>query len=65
MTKAVQHLVDSFDALTPVEKQEAVVEVLRRAMRMAPPNLPDEALVTAAAELFRDLDAREAADGQS
>jgi hypothetical protein len=65
MTKTVRHLIESFEALSPAEKQEAVVEVLRRAMREVPPNLPDETLMAAADALFGDLDAREAADAKS
>ena len=62
MTTAVQTLLDSFDALSEVERHEAAVELLRR---VAPPaKLPDEALVAAADEVFRELDAREAADAR-
>ena len=60
MSTAVQALLDSFDALSEAERHDAAVELLRR---VAPPSeLPDEALVTAADEVFRELDAREAAD---
>ncbi len=60
MTTAVQILLDSFEALSEVERHEAAVELLRR---LAPTDdLSDEALVEAADELFRELDAREAAD---
>ena len=60
MTTAVQALFDSFDALSEGERHEVAVELLRRA---APTDeLPDEALVAAADEVFRELDAREAAD---
>jgi hypothetical protein len=56
----VQALLESFDALSDGERHEAAVELLRR---VAPPDgLSDEALVVAADEVFRDLDAREAAD---
>ncbi len=64
MTTKVKRLLDTFDALDPSEKQEAVVEVLRRASQGAPGNLPEEALLQAADSLFRDLDAREAADAR-
>ena len=62
MTQAVQRLLDTFESLSAAEKQDAVVEVLRRSLRTAPSDLPDEALTVAADALFRDLDAREAAD---
>ncbi|MBI1899637.1 MAG: hypothetical protein HYS13_00805 [Planctomycetia bacterium] len=65
MTKAVQQLLATFDSLTEAEKREAAAEVLRRAVELTPPELPEEALTEAAEELFRELDAREAADGRS
>jgi hypothetical protein len=53
-------LLDAFDALSEGERHEVAVELLRR---VAPPDeLPVEALVAAADEVFRELDAREAAD---
>jgi hypothetical protein len=63
VTTAVQALFDSFDALSEGERHEVAVELFRR---VAPPEqLPDEALVAAADEVFRELDAREAADAGS
>jgi hypothetical protein len=64
MTPAVQQLLRAFDALTEAEKQEAAVEVLRRAQPFGEADLPEEALVAAAEDLFLELDAREAADAQ-
>ena len=60
MTTAVQTLLDHFEALSEAERHEAVVEILRRVS--SPPALPDEALVAAADEVFRELDVREAAE---
>ena len=65
MTAAVQQLLQAFDALSDAEKHQATVELLRRAVPTAPPELPEEALVEAAEELFRELDEREAADARS
>lgn len=65
VTAAVQTLLQSFDALSETEQHEATVELLRRVAHEAPPELPDEALVAAADEVFRELDAREAADAGS
>lgn len=65
MTTAVRQLLKSFDALSDGEKQEAAAELLRRVLREVPVEIPDESLVVAADDLFRELDAREAADGQS
>lgn len=64
MTTAVRQLLDSFEALSEAEKQEAIAEVLRRSTQLVPGDLPEEALVAAAEELFLELDAREAADAQ-
>ena len=62
MSAAVRALLDSLDTLSEAERHEAVVELLRRASNPATAEMPDEALVAVADELFRDLDAREAAD---
>ena len=62
MTTVVRELLESFHALSQSEKYEAAVEVLRYMQQEAQGPLPDEALVEAADELFRELDAREAAD---
>ena len=64
MTAAVHQLLQFFDALTAAEKHQATVEILRRDAQAAPPELPDEALIEAADELFRELDEREAADAR-
>ncbi len=62
MTAAVQHLIESFEALTDAEKQEAAAEVLRRSLQLEQGPRSDDAFVAAAAELFLELDAREAAE---
>jgi hypothetical protein len=62
VTQAVQALLDSFDSLSEAERHEAAVELFRRVA--TPAELPDEALVAAADEVFRELDAREAADAR-
>ncbi len=64
MSSGVQQLLNWFDALSDAEKHEAATEVLRRVLRSAPAELPEESLVAAAEELFLDLDAREARDAQ-
>jgi hypothetical protein len=64
MTAAVQHLLESFNALSDAEKYEASVVLLRQVQQQAHGALPDEALVEAAEELFGELDAREAVDGR-
>jgi hypothetical protein len=62
VTTAVQALLDSFDALPERERHEVAVELLRRVAPSA--ELPDEALVAAADEVFLELDARAAADAR-
>ncbi len=63
MTTAVQALFESFDALSEGERHVVAVELLRRVG--STDELPDEALVAAADEVFRELDAREAADARA
>ena len=64
MTGAVQELLDTFDSLTVAEKHDAAAQVLRRVVEGESDDIPEDALVAAAEELFLELDAREAADGQ-
>jgi hypothetical protein len=60
MTATVQQLLDSFDALSDIDKHQAAIEILRRFAGSVDGDLPESALVGAADELFRDLDAQEA-----
>lgn len=64
MNVSVEQFLNSFDALSEREQHEAVALLLQRVFRDAAPEIPEEALVAAADELFLELDAREAADGQ-
>lgn len=59
MTAAVRQLLETYEALTEAEKNEAIVELFRRAAEVTPAELPDPALVEAADELFQGLDAEE------
>ncbi|HJT75712.1 MAG TPA: hypothetical protein VJ739_00770 [Gemmataceae bacterium] len=63
MTAPVRQLLDSFDALPDADKHQAAVEILRR-YAAAVGDLPEAALVEAADELFRALDAEEAGRAQ-
>jgi hypothetical protein len=63
LTTAVQELLNSFDALSKPEKQEAAVEIFRR-VATDEGELPESALIEAAEDLFRALDAEEAADAE-
>jgi hypothetical protein len=59
MTDAVRRFLEAFDALTEPDKHQAAIEILRRVSCEG--NLSETALVEAADELFRSLDAEEAA----
>jgi hypothetical protein len=60
MTATVRQFLDYFDALSDADKHLAAVEILRRVAAAPYGALPEEALVEAADELFRALDAEEA-----
>jgi hypothetical protein len=64
MTAAVQQLLNTFDSLSDAEKKDAVTELLRRVRQFELGDVPEEALLAAADELFRELDTREAADAR-
>jgi hypothetical protein len=57
MTAAVRQILKSFDDLPAPERHEAAVEILRRAESDG--DLPDAALMEAADDLFKSLDADE------
>ncbi len=60
MNATVQEVLESFDALSEDDKHRAAVEILRRVSSDAAGDIPESALVEAADELFRALDAEEA-----
>jgi hypothetical protein len=60
MTAAVRQLLDSFDALSDADKHQAAIEILRQFATAAESDRPETALVEAADERFRLLDAEEA-----
>lgn len=62
MTAAAQQLLNSFDALPDGDKHQVAVEIVRRVVGTAWSGLPESALVEAADDLFRALDAEEAGD---
>ena len=64
MTPAVQQLLEAFEALSEADKHRAAVEILRRSSSAVAGDVPEAALVEAAEELFRALDAEEAANAQ-
>ena len=61
MSNAVRDLLRSFESLSEIDKQEAVVEVVRRTPDSMMGDLSNEGLVAAAESLFAALDMEEAA----
>jgi hypothetical protein len=60
VTIAVRQLLDAFDALSAADQQQAALAILRRISAPVEGDVPESALVEAAEELFRALDAEEA-----
>jgi hypothetical protein len=59
MTKAAKKLLEEFDALQQGDRAEVLAELLRR-VALAPHDLPDrDDLVSAADQIFLQLDRRE------
>ena len=65
MSTTVQEILEFFDALPEADRHRAAIEILRRALLAAEGNLPESTLVGAADELFRALEAEEAADAHN
>ena len=65
MTGAVKDLLNTFDSLTASERHEAASQLLRRVIAGEAAEIPEDALVAAAEQVFLDLDARESGSGQS
>lgn len=65
MTSAVRDLLRSFQSLSDAEKHEAASLLLRQVVQGEAGDVCDDGLVAVAEEMFLDLDAREADDGQS
>jgi hypothetical protein len=61
---AVQQVLESFDALSEADKHRVAVEILRRVSPVGEGDVPESALVEAADELLRALDAEEASRAQ-
>jgi hypothetical protein len=51
-----QQLLDSFEQLPEIEKQQVAVEILRRTLNVEVPPLSDEALALSAETIFLNLD---------
>jgi hypothetical protein len=59
-----QQLLDSFDRLSEIEKQQVAVEILRRTLNVEVPPLSDEALTLSAEAVFMSLDESESSHEQ-
>jgi hypothetical protein len=60
MTAAARDLLEAFERLPETERLDLAAEILRRTAGRDLPPLAEDDLVTAAEELFLQLDAREA-----
>lgn len=60
MNETSQKLLDSFEGLPEGEKQELVIEILRRTLNVEIPPLTEEDLILSAEAIFLSLDAEEA-----
>ena len=60
MTATVENLLVSFEKLTPSEKQELAIEVVRRTDIFGAPDISDEEQTLLAEDLFLALDREEA-----
>lgn len=60
MNSAIQQFLESFDVLSEADKYRVAVEILRRVSADTEGDVPESALIEAAEELFRALDAEEA-----
>jgi hypothetical protein len=65
MTSSAKNILESFDELPEVKKQEVALAILRRTLRSDSLPLSDDDLVIQAEEISLDLDKREASDGKS
>lgn len=54
-----QRVLDSFEQLPEVEKQQVAIEILRRTLSVEVPPLSEEALVLSAEAIFLSLDEAE------
>ncbi len=59
MTTQVHALLDSFELLPDLDKQELAAEIIKRSLMIGEPPLADEQLVGVAEGIFLELDRRE------
>lgn len=63
MSTDSQHVIDSFNALPPIQQREVMTELLRKVSQWDSPPLSDDELIKLADETFLEMDRREAANG--
>jgi len=64
MNTMSQQLLDSFEQLPEMEKQQVAAEILRRTVSLDIPSLSDDELVSSAEAVFLNLDESEADNEQ-
>ncbi len=62
MAAEVQDILRSFELLPEADKVELAAEIIRRSVNLNVPPLSDEQLISAAEDLFLELDRSEAED---
>jgi hypothetical protein len=63
MATDIQSILQSFDLLPDSQKREVAFEIVRRSLQLDTPPLSDDDLVSAADDLFLQLDRNEGGDG--
>jgi hypothetical protein len=65
MSTAVESILKTFDELPPPEQREVATRILRRTSSLELPALSDDDLNNTADDLFQQLDAAEAENGDT
>lgn len=62
VTAQAKHIIEDFGALPDQEKREVLAELIRMARHLDYPAVSDDELLSAADDVFREYDRREAAE---
>jgi len=62
VTADAKHIIEDFESLSDSEKREVLAELIRMSRTIDYPALSDDDLVSAADEIFREYDRREAGE---
>jgi hypothetical protein len=65
MNTVVDSILKTFDELPPLEQREVATRILRRTASLDLPALSDDDLINTAEDLFQELDAAEAENGDT